>query len=226
MRIRDILRILRAMTDGPYAGWKPSPEDWYRIKFGTVLYVDKDGHLSSMETNNQAHRKFRPNDEFTQDTPSPTSESRQKTYPMGGPMGNDDPGALRQMLGMGGTIQPGDPPSTDFFVNSPSSSDSSVMSSSSGFSGPSGTNGMKGTNEIGGGMNGTYVTGGDSSSVLPIELMIYNDLMTDIEGTARFLGQEFQDSVLFGPASTSSPIPVGQYPGQGPGSQSPSRMYG
>jgi hypothetical protein len=219
------------MIDGPYTGWKPTPDDWYRIKFGTVLYVDKDGLLSPVEINRGAHQKLRTNNGYNQDTSSPTSESHQQTYPMGGPMGNDDPGTLRQMLGMGGpagfgVIQPEDLPPTDFFVNSPSFSDSSTTSSPSGFNGPGGMNTANGINGISGGMNGTRIAGGDSSSMLPIELMIYNDLMTDIGGTARFLGQEFQDSVLFGPTPTSSPAPVGQQPGQGPVPQSPSTMYG
>lgn len=209
------------MTDGPYTGWKPTPDDWYRIKFGIVLFVDRDGLLSSLETNRGARQKLRVNDGYDRDASSPNSESGRQTYPMGGPMGNDDHGALRQMLGMGRSagytgIQPGDLPPTDFFMNSPSFSDSSVMSSPPGFGEQDGQDGT----------NGQYITRGDSSSVLPIQLMIYNDLMTDIEGTARFLGQEFQNSVLFGTTPTSPSATVGQHPGQGLGSQPPSTMYG
>jgi len=208
------------MIDGPYTGWKPAPDDWYRIKFGVVLYVDKDGLLSSSETNHGAYPKFRADDGYDQDAPPPTSESYQQTYPMG----NDDPGTLRQVHMMGGpagygAIQPGDLPPTDFFANSPSFYGSSAMSSPSGFKIPGGENSTNG-------IDGAHITGGDSSSMLPMELMIYNDLMTDIGGTARFLGHEFQDSVLFGPSPTSSPVPEGQYPGQGPGSQPSSIMYG
>ena len=221
------------MTDGPYAGWKPTYEDWYQIKleFGTPLFVDRDGLLSSMEINRGAHQKFRANEGYDRGASSPTSETRRQTYPMGGLMGNDDHGALRQMLGMGGSaghtgIPPGELPPTDFFMNSPNFSDGSVTSSLSGFSESSGTSRTNGTSGFYSEVNGPYITGGDSSSMLPIQLMIYNDLMTDIEGTARFLGQEFQDSVLFGSAPASTPASVGQYPGQGPRPQSPSMMYG
>jgi len=218
------------MIDGPYTGWKPASEDWYRIKFGIVLYVDKDGLVSSTETDHGASPKFRA-DGHNQDAPPPASESHRKTYSMGRLMGNDDPGALRQMHRMSGpagygAIQPGDLPPTDFFVDSPSFYGSSVMSSPSGFKDPGGENRTNGIDGVNGGINGAHIAGGDSSSMLPMELMIYNDLMMDIEGTARFLGQEFQDSVLFGPSPVSSPAPEGQYPDQGPGSQPPSTVYG
>jgi len=218
------------MIDGPYSGWKPTPQDWYRIKFGTALYVDKNGLLSPMEINRGAYPKFRPNEEYKDSTPL-TPESRQETYPMGGLMGNDDPGVLRQMLGMGGStgygaIQPGDLPRTDFFVNSPSFYDSPEMSTHSESSGLDSLDVPCGINEVNGGIERTHITGGDPSSMLPVELMIYNDFVTGIEGTARFLGQEFHDSVLSGPAPTSSPTPAGQHPNQGPRPQSPSAMYG
>ena len=210
------------MIEGPYTGWKPTPQDWYQIQFG-VLYVDKDGFLSPMETNREAYPKSRAN-EGSKDRLSPTSESHGETYPMGGPMGNDDPEAFRQMLAMGwptgyGAIQPGDLPSTDFFMNS---SDSPAACTSSGSTEPSGPNMIDGIN---GGINGARTAGGGFSPILPMELMIYNDLMTDIGGTARVLGQEFRDSVLFGPTPTSSPIPAGQHSDQGPGPQPPSTMY-
>ena len=183
-----------------------------------------------MEIKHRAYRKFRVNEGY-KDRSSPTSESHPKTYPMGGPMGNDEPGALRQMLGMGGptgygAIQPGDLPPAGFFMNSPSFTDSPTTSTPSGFSGPGSPDMTNRTDGINGGINGARIAGGDSSSMLPMELMIYNDLMTDIEGTARFLGQEFQDSILFGPTPTLSPTSAGQYPNQGSVPQSPSTMYG
>lgn len=224
VHVRDILRALRAMTDGPYMGWKPTTDDWYRIRFGSVLYVDKDGLLSSIETNRGARPKFRASGKHDKDAQPPPSDPRRQTYPMGGPMGNDDPGALRQMFGIGGAAgQPEDLPPADFYMNSPSFSDSSATSSPSEFGGPTGTDEIHG---ISGGINEARIKGGDSSSMLPMELMIYNDLMMDIGGTARFLGQEFQDSVLFGSTPTSSPVPAGQCPGQGPKPQLPNSMYG
>lgn len=196
------------MIDGPYAGWKPTPQEWYRIKFGRVLYVDKDGFLSSTEINHGVRQKFRVNEGYNDRSP-PTSEFLREAYAMGGPTGY-------------GAIRPGDLPPTDFFMNSSSFSDSPPTSISSGFSEPGGP----GTTNRINGINGVYNTGRDPSPILPVELMIYNDLMTDIEGTARVLGQEFQDSILFGPAPTSSPAPAGRYPDQGPRPQSPNTMYG
>jgi len=210
---RNILKILRAMIDGPYKGWKPTPEDWYRIKFGRVLYVDKDGLSSSVENGRGGHPELRTNDGYNQDGLSPTSYPHRATHPMGGLTGGGDSGTLRQQTlendGSAGygALQPWDLPPADSFTNSPSYSDSSGE-----------TNGRNG-------IDGARITG-DSSSVLPMELMIYNDLITDIEGTARFLGHEFQNSVLFGPTPTSSPASAGPSQGQNPWLQSPDTMYG
>lgn len=214
------------MIDGPYPGWKPTPEDWYQTKFESVLYVDKDGLLSPMETNRGPYPKSQTNEGY-KDYPPPTSESRGETYLMRGLMGSDDPEALRQMFAMGGptgygAIRPGDLPSTDF-MNSPSSPATSTSSGSSEPGGPDVTNRINGTN---GNINGARTTGGSFSPILPMELMIYNDLMTDIGGTARVLGQEFRDSVLFGRTPTPSPTPADQHPDQDPGPQPPSTMYG
>ena len=65
--------------------------------------------------------------------------------------------------------------------------------------------------------------GNDTSSLLSMELMIYDDLMTDIGGTARFFDQDFRNSVLFGP-----PPPVLGDNGsvQDIRVQTPSQMYG
>jgi len=216
------------MTDGPHTGWKPTPQDWYRIKFWGVLHVDKDGLLSSMETNRGSYLRFGANEGY-KDHPSLTSESRGETYPMGGPMGNGDHEALQHMFTMGGptgygAIRPGDLPPADFFTGAPSFSDSLATSTSSrpGEPGSSDTGRIDGTSE---GTNGAR-TSGDFSPILPMGLMIYNDLMTDIEGTARVLGQEFRESVLFGPTPTSFPTPAVQPPDQSPEPQPPSTVYG
>ncbi|KAF9646993.1 hypothetical protein BDM02DRAFT_2830777 [Thelephora ganbajun] len=224
--IRGILKTLRAMIDGPNTGRKPTPEDWERTKFGAVLYVDKDGFLSpTPETDRGTHLKFRTDDGYNQEASLPTPESYRKTYPMGSSVGNDDPGAIRQVPGMDepvgyGAIQPGDLPPPDLFSNPSNIYDRSVMS---GFSWLGDTNNTNGINGVIGGDHGVHIEG-DSSSMLPMELMIYNDLMTDIKGTAKFLGQEFQDSILFGPTPSSSPTPAGQHPDRGP--EPPSTMYG
>ena len=222
---RTILKALRAMIDGPYKDWKPTANDWYRLKFGAVIYVDKDGIPSSMKgLDRAAQSKFRANAAYDQDDSSLASEPGRETHPIG----SDDPEALRQMFGIGepgGYRSPGDISQGGSFVDSPTYSDSSTTSSSLGFVELDGTNNRSGINGIGGGVNGSaHIAGGDSSSMLPMELMIYNDLMTDIEGTARFLGQ---DSILFGPESPASSLaPAGLLPGQEPWLQSPSTMYG
>ena len=217
------------MIDGPYKGWKPSPEDWYRIKFGRVIYVDKNGLSSSTETDRRGHSKFRTDDRYPQDG-SPPSEPYRETHQIGRSTESDSSKTLQQMLEAGGLagyseIQPGGLSPADSFVNSPSFSDRSVMSSPLVSSGSGETDGRNGIDGVSGGVNGARIMG-DSSSVLPMELMIYNDLITDIEGTARFLGHEFQNSVLFGPTPTSSPAPAGLYPDQNLWQQSPNTMYG
>ena len=218
------------MIDGPYKGWKPTPEDWYRIKFGRVLYVDKDGLSSSMGVDRSGHPKFQTNDKYNQDGSIPTSEPHRETGPMGWPTESGGSETLRQMFEAGALggyreIQPEDLSLADSFVNSSSSSDRSVTTSPLGSSGSGETNGRNGVDRISRGINGARIMG-DSSSVLPMELMIYNDLMMDIEGTARFLGHEFQNSVLFGPTPTLSSSPPGLYPGQNIWQQSPNTMYG
>lgn len=207
------------MIDGPYMGWKPTIEDWNRIKVGSVLYVDKDGFLSPTEIN----PKSQGNDGNDQDASCRTTP---EFYRGPCPLRDDDPGAFRQTARMDGpagygAIQPGDLPPADFFANHPYFHDGSEMSSPSDFSSPrEGSEGI-GTAEAGEGINGTHIME-DPSSALPMGLMIYNDLMMDIEGTARFLGQEFQDSVLFGPTSTHA----SQHLDQGPEFQSPNTTHG
>ncbi|KAF9778891.1 fungal-specific transcription factor domain-containing protein [Thelephora terrestris] len=216
--LRSILGVLRATIDGPYMGWKPTFEDWDRMKACLVFYVDKDGLISSAENGRGAHRTFQDKDEYGDRNASFNSPG--KTYPLERPRGNTDSGAPRPTFRADGpagygAIQPGDLPPAVFFANNPGLCESSAMLSSSGYSSPDETNGI----------NGRRMTG-DPSSILPMGLMIYNDLMMDIDGTARFLGQDFQDSVLFSSPSTPSSPPAGYHPDQGSGPQLPSTMQG
>jgi hypothetical protein len=194
------------MIDGPFVGWKPTSEVWNQMKFGLTLYVDKDGVVSS-------------------------TESYGKSDPLREQTENDDPGALRRTSRMDepavyGVVQPGDLPPADFFANRRRLYGSYAVPSSLGFGRPDETNGSIGVDGVSGGANGTHIAG-DSSSMLPMELMIYHNLMMDIEGTTRFLGQEFQDSILFGNTSASSPAPSpDQYSDRGPESQPPNMMHG
>lgn len=210
------------MVDGPYMGWKPTLEDWDRLRIESVIYVDKDGIMSSTGTN----LKLQGNDGYDQGASSHNPESSRRVHPLGGSTESADSGVLRQTTWTNGpagygAIQPGDLPPADFFVNNPWLPDGSGMSSPSEFSTPSEASEGVGINGNTGGINGTRIAE-DPSSVLPMGLMIYNDLMMDIEGTARFLGQEFKDSVLFGPTSTLA----SQYPDQDPEVQSPNTMPG
>lgn len=216
--IRSILRVLLAMIDGPYMDWKPTIADWNRIKVGSVLYVDQDGLLSPKENN----LRFGGSGGYDRDT-SRNPEFSGETHPPGGQMGSADPRVIREMARMDGpagygAIQPGDMPPSDLSANLPYFHEGSGMSSSSGFSGPGGTSEAVRTS---GGTNGVYIPE-HSSSMLPMGLMIYNDLMMDIKGTAGFLGQEFQDSVLFGP----TPTRAGQYLDQGSEPQPPNTAHG
>jgi len=65
------------------------------------------------------------------------------------------------------------------------------------------------------------VDGDDASSLLSMELMIYDELMSDIGGTARFFDQDFRNSVLFG---STPPEDTGSV--QGMGIQTPGQTYG
>jgi hypothetical protein len=210
------------MIDGPYVGWKPTIEDWDRIKICSVLYVDEDGFLSPTETK----LKFRGNGGHDQLAPSYIPELHNTTCSLGGQTEGVDPGTRRQTARSDGptgygVIQPGNLPPSDFFANNPYLRDGFGAPSPSEFSSSSETSETVGIDRATGGANGTRLTE-DSSSVLPMGLMIYNDLMMDIEGTARFLGRDFHDSVLFGPTSTTT----GQYPDRGLESQPPNTTHG
>lgn len=203
------------MTDGPYSGFQPTSDDWQRMKFCTVLYVDKDGILSPGKTRHDDSPKPRDSYGFGQDSSFQNLGYFGKTHPPGAPTQNNDRETLPRTPEMEGpagygAIRPGDLPPAEFFANH--FSEDSVMSSSSGVSSPGDTHG---TIRLGGISEGTNRANaaGDTSSILPMELMIYNNLMMDIEGTTRFLGQEFQDSILFGPMS--SPAPASQHSDQG-----------
>lgn len=66
--------------------------------------------------------------------------------------------------------------------------------------------------------------GNGTSSLLPMELMIYNDLMTDIGGTARFSDQDFLNPPL--PGSTPTPSVTMENTGPVQGNPKLGTMYG
>lgn len=208
------------MIDGPFKGWKPTIADWDRIKIESILYVDKEGRLSDTEHDHG----------YDQNPLSRNPEYRREIPPPGGPGEKVNLGMPRQSFRADGpagygTIRPGDLPPAEFFANYSGPHDGSVISPSSEYSSPGETNGTSGI-EGGNRRVGCVPFKENPSSVLPMGLVIYNDLMTDIEGTARFLGQEFQDSILFGASPTPSPVSTAEYQGRGSDPQPQSAMHG
>ena len=142
--------------------------------------------LSHAETNHGAPPKPRTNEEHN-DISSLTPESGRETMTRR-LAENLDPETFRQILSMGGpagygAIRPGDLPPANIFMSSPSFSDSSGTSTPLGLSKPGGLDTTNRIKEVSRGTNAAHAVGG-TSPILPMELMTYNGLMTDIGGTA------------------------------------------
>lgn len=196
------------MIDGPYVGWKPTPDDWNRIKVGSVLYVDREGFLSCTEYNRGPFQKLGGDCGCDREASLYSLGSCRGVYTSENPPADTEP--LRQRARMNesgryGAGQSGDLPPADFYVEHPNLCGNSAMSSPSEFNTPGKRSGTdKGS---------TPRIAGDRSSVLPMGLVIYNDLMMDVEGATRSLGQELQDSIPFG--LPAPPTSAGQRPDQG-----------
>ena len=175
---REFLRILRGLADGSYDGWIPRVEDLYRLQLETTIYVDKDGIVSS------TGRDEKPSSWAGAKTTDPRV---QITVP---PTGQD----VEQLntgrsvtSGIGVVRQDGFSPieflanSTSFFFGTPVSSLAKEDASGQPFG----------------------LDGNGMSSLLPMDLMVYNEFMTDIGGSMGFFDEDFRNSVLFG----SPPIP-------------------
>ena len=189
-----MLTLLRGLTDGSYDGWTPRAFDLYRLQSDTIIYVGKDGAVSSVS----GHRGPGTKAGEKIATPQP-----QVTVP---PVSQGDEQLSTEFHGAI-DVEPAQPnifSPINFLANSTSFSFRTPVSDrvrDEGFDRPPRLD-------------------GNDPSLLSTEFIVYNDLMTDIGGTARFFDQDSRNSALFGsipPGDTGSV--------QGIGFQTPSMMY-
>ena len=197
---RHILRVLRGLADGSYIGSTPRASDLFRHQFETVVYIDKDGVASSTggrgRPNTRAGAKFTNSPPQTTVPPTKRGDGQLNT-------GYNGPTGIR-------------PPQPDVF------SPIDFLTNSTGF-----PFGIPIQDQAQGKVpdQPPKFDGNDTSPLLSMELMIYDDLMTDIGGTARFFDQDFQNSVLFGP-TPPPPAPGDNGSVQHVRFQTPNQMYG
>jgi len=194
-----MLRILRGLADGSCDGLKVG--DLYRLQFETVMYIDKDGVVSSTSgywgPGTRAGTKFK-------DAPA------QLTVPLAEKGAEQLNTEYKETSGVK-PVQPNEFSPIDFLAKSTSFSFGTP---------PSSLTKDEGSNQP------SRVDGSDTS-LLSMGLMVYNNLVTDIGGTTRFFDQDFRNSVLFGSTPTTGPpAPEDTRSAQGMESQSPSAMSG
>lgn len=177
---RGVLRVLRGLADGSYDGRIPRAEDMYRLQVETAIYIDRDGVSSS------TGRHERPS---LREGPKTTDPPAQMTVPLT-KQGAEQPNTeCNETSGIKPTQQNVFSP-LDFLTNSTGFSFGtpiSFLTRDEGSSRP------------------PELDGNDTSPLLSMEFMIYNDLLADIGGTAKFFDQDFRNPALFGSASTPSP---------------------
>jgi len=174
---RGFLMMLRDLADGSSDGWVPRAEDLCRVRFDAVVYIDKNGVISP--TGRIGRSSFRASAEFMdpqgRTTVPPTKQGVERL--------NTKPNATS---GTGPTQGNGFSP-IDFLANSTSFSFGTPISSLAR-----------------GGQSGQPPKlDGNDMSLPPMELTMYDNLITDIRRTTRFFDQDFRSSVLFG----STPAP-------------------
>lgn len=194
---RGMLRVLRGVADG----WTPGVEDLCRLQLEAVVYIDKDGFVSS--TSGHGKPNTRVSAKITDPPPRmaapPTKQSAEQ-------LSDEQNGTTG--------VEPTRPDAfspIDFLANSMGFSFGNPVSSQA-----------KGE----GSHQPPNFDGNGTSSLLSMEFMMYNDLMTDIGGSASFFDRGIRDSVLFG--SIPTPLSASEDTGsvQGMGFQSPDMMYG
>ena len=183
------------MANGSYDGWTPRALDLYRLQFETLISIDKDGIISS------AGGPGRPS---TRASSKITDPPPQTTIPP------TEQGAGQLNTECNGTtvVEPtqlnGFSP-IDFLANSTSFPPRAPVSDQVKCEGSD---------------QPPELDENDAPSLLSMEFMVYNDLMTDIGGTARFFDKNFRNSVLFEP---TPPEDTGFV--QGMGFQTPGTVY-
>ena len=197
---RAVLKVLRGLADGSYSGPTPRASDLYRHQFEIAVGIDKNGVASSVGGHGR---------------PSTCAEATITNSPPQTTVQPTKRGVERLNAEYNGPVSV-DPAQSDIF------SPIDFLASSTGFSFgiPAPIQAKdKGPDQL------PRFDGNDASSLLSMELMIYDDLMTDIGGTAKFFDQDFRNSVLFG--STPPPPALGDVGSiHDTGIQTPSQMYG
>lgn len=182
---RNLLRVLHGLANDSSGGWIPRVEDLYRLQIEAVTYIDKDGFASSPAGDGRLRSRTGTKiaDPFAHMSNSPTESGHE------------------QLSTEGNGVSTAEPPQPN--VNGFHPMDFLANSTGLAFGAP--TSALA---EGGGlGQRGGIGENGDPP-VLPIELMIYNNLMMDIGGSAGFFEQDFLNSVLFG--STPPLLATGQ----------------
>jgi len=196
---RGFLRVLRGLTDGSSDGRVPRAEDLCRVRFDAVVYIDKNGVISPI--GRLGRSSFRASAEFTdpqgRTTVPPTKQGVERL--------NTEPNVIS---GTGPTRGNGFSP-IDFLANSTSFSFVTPISSLA----------------RGGPSSQPPKLDGNDMSLPPMELMMYDNLMTDIRRTTRFFDQEFRSSALFG-STPAPPVTMEDVRSvRGREFQAPSTMY-
>ena len=174
---RVFLRVLRGLADGSYDGWIPRVGDLYRLQFDTVMYIDRDGVVSS------TGRHGRPSTRASAKITDPQGQITTPPTKQGVEQLNIEPNVTNGI----GPIQRNEISPIDFLANSTSFSFGIPISSLA-------------KDELSG--QSSKLDGNEMPSFLPMEFMMYNDLITDIGGTTRFFDQDFRSPVLFGSTPT------------------------
>jgi hypothetical protein len=172
---RDFLRVLRGLADGSYDEWIRGVEDLCRLRFETFIYIDRDGVVSSTGGHGM------PDPRASAKTTDPQGQIAVPPTKQGAEQLNTEP----KVTGGAGHTQRNEFSPIDFLANSTSFSFGTPVSS------------LARDEPLG---QPPKLDGSDMSSLLPMEFIMYNDLMTDIGGTTRFFDQDFRSSVLFGSA--------------------------
>lgn len=173
----DFIRVLRGLADRSYGGLIPTAEDLYRLQLETVLCVDRDGVASS------TGKYEGPSPRDGTNVTDPQAHTTVPLTKQGVEQLITEPNGTS---GATPTQQNGFSP-IDFLANSTGFSFGTPISSLNKDEG----------------LGHPPKLDGNDTSLLPKELMMYNDFMTDIGETARFFDHELRNSALFVSVPTS-----------------------
>ena len=165
--------MLRGLTDGSYGEWVPRVEDLYRLQLEAIMHVDKNGFASS--PTGHGGLRSRTGTRIVDPLASMTMK----------------PGSKQPNTGGSGS-SPAEPTQLEEF--SPIDFAKSTLF-------PFGIPGVSTLAEgegLGQPLGGSH--GNNDSSILPVELVLYNDLMMNIGESAKFFEKDFMDSLLLGSA--------------------------